>query len=54
MLCNLGESEGRLQEKASGLSGVLSKVYLSGCYLLVSNTSEFFIVFDIMSLLVVI
>jgi hypothetical protein len=37
-----------------GLSGVFSKLYLSGCNLLVSDTSEFFIVFDILYLLVVI
>jgi len=36
------------------LSGVFSMLYLGRCNLLVSDTSEFFIVFDILSLLVVI
>ena len=36
------------------LSGVFSKLYLGGCALFVSDSSEIFIVFDILALLVVI
>jgi hypothetical protein len=36
------------------LSGVFSNLYLGGCDLLVSDSFEIFIVFDVLSLLVVI